>query len=384
MPFEFSTASRILFGPGRVQDVAPAAKEFGSRVLVVTGRSPGRSRGLENAIQAEGLKCFSLRTDGEPTVASVRAGVEYADDQQCNVVIGYGGGSAIDTAKAIAALLTNDHDPLEYLEIVGRGRKLENPSVPFIAVPTTAGTGSEVTRNAVIASPGERVKASLRSPLLIARLAVVDPELTVELPREPTAYSGLDALTQLVEPYVSVRANALTDGFCLQGLPLVARSLVRAYQDGSDRNARSDMSLAALLSGLALANAGLGAVHGFASSIGGASAAPHGAICAALLPHATRVNIRALRSRAPESEQLRRYRTIAQTLTEDEQAETGALCDWLMETCHLLGVPKLATFGVDEAEATMLIEGAKRSSSMKGNSIQLTDDELSEILSSAM
>ena len=384
MTFEFSTAARIVFGAGRVRDVAPAASQLGSRVLIVTGKSPERSRHLEREIRSEGLKCSTLRTEGEPSVASIRAGVAYASREQCNVVIGFGGGSAIDSGKAIAALLANDHDPLEYLEIVGRGRQLGRPSVPFIAVPTTAGTGSEVTRNAVIASPREHVKASLRSPFLLARLAVVDPELTMELPSEITAHSGLDALTQLIEPYVSVRANALTDGFCLEGLPLVARSLVRAYQDGEDRNARCDMSLAALLSGLALANAGLGAVHGFASAIGGASAAPHGAICAALLPHATAVNIRALRALASDGEPLARYRSVAQILTKDEQAGPEALCDWLTETCQMLGAPKLGTYGVSETQVGPLIQSAKRASSMKSNPIQLTDDELSDILTAAI
>jgi alcohol dehydrogenase class IV len=383
MSFEFSTASRILFGAGRVREVAPAAKQLGSRVLIVTGRSLERANFLSDQLRAQGLECFALRTETEPTVDSVHTGVEYASEEHCDVVIGFGGGSAIDAAKAIAALLANHHDPLEYLEVVGRGRQIENPSVPFIAVPTTAGTGAEVTKNAVISYAPEHVKASLRSPFLLARLAVVDPELTFDLPPHTTAYSGLDALTQLMEAYVSVRANPMTDGFCLEGLPRVARSLVRVFQDGQDPNARADMSLASLLSGLALANAGLGAVHGFASPIGGAFDAPHGAICAALLPHATATNVRALRSRAPNGEYLQRYRSVARILTNDDRAEPEQLCEWLSETCQLLKIPKLAAYGIDAAHRKMLVENAKRASSMKGNPIALTDEELSGILEAA-
>lgn len=384
MSFEFSTATRILFGAGRVREVAPAAKQLGSRVLIVTGRSLERSKFLDDQLRAHGLECFALRTETEPSVDRVRQGVEYASREKCDVVIGFGGGSAIDAAKAIASLLANNHDPLEYLEVVGRGSQIENPSVPFIAVPTTAGTGAEVTKNAVISYPPEHVKASLRSPFLLARLAVVDPELTINLPPHITAYSGLDALTQLMEAYVSVRANPLTDGFCFEGLPRVARSLVRAFQDGQDPNARADMSLASLLSGLALANAGLGAVHGFASPIGGAFDAPHGAICAALLPHATATNVRALRSRAPNSEHLERYRSVARILTNDDHAEPEQLCAWLSETCQLLKIPKLATYGIDAAHRKTLVENAKRASSMKGNPIALTDDELSGVLEAAI
>ena len=215
----------------------------------------------------------------------VRQGVELARREQCDLVIAFGGGSAIDAGKAIAALLANGGELTDYLEVIGKGQPLRHPSVPFIAVPTTAGTGSEVTRNAVLASAEHQVKVSMRSPLMLPRLAVVDPELTLELPPAVTASTGLDALTQLIEPYVSIRANPLTDGFCLEGLRRVSRSLRRAYHAGRDITAREDMSLASLLGGLALANAGLGVVHGFAAPVGGMFHAPHGAICAALLPH---------------------------------------------------------------------------------------------------
>jgi len=285
--FEFATAARIVFGAGSVREVAPAAKSMGRRALLVTGVSA-------ELLGKTGLEGATLAVEGEPTLELVRRGVALALAERCDLVIGLGGGSAIDAGKAVAALLSNGGDPLDYLEVVGEGRGLHAPSAPFIAVPTTAGTGAEVTRNAVLASPEHRVKASLRSPWMLPRLAVVDPELTFDLPPAITASTGLDALTQLIEPYVSVRANPMTDMFCLEGMGRAARSLGRAYADGHDAAARTDMSLASLLGGLALANAGLGVVHGFAAPIGGAFEAPHGAVCAALLPHGMDANIRAL------------------------------------------------------------------------------------------
>ena len=222
-----------------------------------------------------------------------------------------GGGSAIDAGKALAAMLTNPGEPLDYLEVVGRGQPLRQPSAPFIAVPTTAGTGSEVTRNAVLAAPERGVKASLRSPYLLPRLAVVDPELTLDLPPALTASTGLDALTQLIEPYVSVRANPMTDLYAVEGLRRAAEALPRAWANGDDREARRGMCWASLLGGLSLANAGLGAVHGFAAPVGGMFPAPHGAVCAALLAPAMEINVEALRRRAPESRALGRYDEVA-------------------------------------------------------------------------
>ena len=281
---------------------------MGRRALLVAGVSPA-------LLGEAGLDCALLAVEGEPTLELVRRGVALARAENCDLVIGFGGGSAIDAGKAIAALLANGGDPLDYLEVIGAGRSLLAPSAPFIAVPTTAGTGAEVTRNAVLASPEHRVKVSLRSPWMLPRLALVDPELTCRLPPAITASTGLDALTQLIEPYVSVRANPMTDLFCVEGMRRAARSLGRAFANGSDAEARADMSLASLLGGLALANAGLGVVHGFAAPIGGMFDAPHGAVCAALLPHGMEVNIRALRARAPGSEPLGRYRTVARLLT---------------------------------------------------------------------
>jgi alcohol dehydrogenase class IV len=384
MRFEFATATRILFGPGVVREVAPAAKEMGTRALLVTGSRTERASLLIEALKAEGIGCVSLAVHAEPSVALVRQGVELARREQCDLVIAFGGGSAIDAGKAIGALLTNRGELGDYLEVIGKGQPLQNPPVPFIAVPTTAGTGSEVTRNAVLASAEHQVKVSLRSPLMLARLAVVDPELTLDLPPAVTARTGLDALTQLIEPYVSVRANPLTDGFCLEGLRRASRSLRRAYHCGRDITAREHMSLASLLGGMALANAGLGVVHGFAAPVGGMFDAPHGAICAALLPHGMAVNIRAARARTPEGETVRRYETVARLLTGKPEVTAEEGVEWVRELCRELQIPPLSSYGIQERDVPTLVEKASKASSTKGNPITLTLDELREVLTPAL
>jgi alcohol dehydrogenase class IV len=384
MRFDFATATRILFGPGVAREVAPAAKQMGKRALLVRGGSEEKAALLGDAVQMEGIGCISWAVRAEPSVSLVRQGLELARREQCDLVIAFGGGSAIDAAKAIAALLTNDGELDDYLEVIGKGRPLRHLSVPFIAVPTTAGTGSEVTRNAVLASAEHRAKVSLRSPLMLARLAVVDPELTLDLPPGLTASTGLDALTQLIEPCVSSRANPLTDAFCLEGLRRVSRSLRRAYHYGSDISARENMSLASLLGGLALANAGLGVVHGFAAPVGGMFDAPHGAVCAALLPHGMEVNIRAARARAPEDETLHRYETVARLLTGNPDALPEEGVEWVRQLCRELQIPPLSSYGIQEGDVVTLVEKASNASSTKGNPITLTMDELREVLTGAL
>jgi alcohol dehydrogenase class IV len=320
----------------------------------------------------------------EPTIDIVRQGVQLAREEGCDVVIAVGGGSAIDAGKAIAALLTNGGDPLDYLEVVGQAKPLTRPSAPFIAIPTTAGTGSEVTRNAVLASPERRLKASLRSPYMLPALAIVDPELTLDLPPALTATTGLDALTQLIEPSVSCRANAVTDLYCVEGMRLAASALRQAWRAGQDLAARTDMAFASLLGGLALANAGLGAVHGFAAPLGGKFDAPHGALCAALLPHAMRVNIAALRPAPSHAEQLIRYATVARILTGRSEAipEDGA--DWVASLCRDLEIRPLGAYGVSEADVPALVDAAARASSMRANPIVLTRGQLEELLTRAL
>jgi alcohol dehydrogenase class IV len=384
MRFEFATATRILFGAGTVRQVPPAAKEMGKRALFVTGLTVGQSAPLIRQLDTVGVACASLAVTAEPTLDLIQQGVRRAGEEQCELVIGFGGGSAIDAGKAIAALLTNSGELMDYLEVIGKGKALSAPAAPFIAVPTTAGTGAEVTRNAVLASPEHRVKVSLRSPLMLPRLAVVDPELTLDLPPTITAYTGLDALTQVIEPYVSSRANPMTDGSCVEGIRRASRSLRRAYHNGRDAEARADMSLASLLGGLALANAGLGVVHGFAAPLGGMFPAPHGAVCAALLPYGMEVNIRALRARTPESESLRRYEEVARLLTGRPNAAAEDGVEWVREICQELSIPPLSSYGIGEQDLPILVEKASKASSMKANPIALTPDELGEVLTRAL
>jgi len=384
MRFEFATATRIIFGLGTLSEVGPLAAEMGGRALVVIGRTAARARPLLDALSARKVDVVTYSVAGEPTVELARLGVQQAQKANRDLVIGFGGGSAIDTAKAIAALLTNPGGPLDYLEVIGGGQPLVHPPVPCVAIPTTAGTGSEVTRNAVLASPEHRVKVSLRSPLMLPRLALVDPELTYTLPPAITASTGLDALTQVIEPYVSRRANPLTDALCREGMRRAARSLRQAYERGDDAAAREDMALTSLFGGLALANAKLGAVHGFAGPLGGMFSAPHGVICGALLPHVMAVNLHVLQERMPGSVSLGRYGEVAQILTGDEDATADDGVAWVQELCQALEVPSLSSTGVTSADFSALIEKASVSSSMKGNPVELSPEEMREILTRAM
>jgi alcohol dehydrogenase class IV len=380
MRFEFATATRIIFGPGTLREVGPLARELGRAALVVTGRHPDRAEPLLALLGEQGLSAETFPVSNEPEIATVQQGVEQARKSKRDLVISFGGGSALDTGKAIAAMLANEGDLLDYLEVIGRGKALPKASVPFIAIPTTAGTGSEVTRNAVLASPEHRVKVSLRSPLMLARVALVDPELTYDLPPAVTASTGLDALTQLIEPYTSSRANPMTDALCVEGIRRAARSVRAAFEHGHDSAAREDMAVASLFGGLALANAGLGAVHGFAGPIGGMFPAPHGAVCAALLPHVMEVNVRALRQRQPTSETLSRYAEVAGWLTANSSAKPDDGVEWVRTLVADLKIPRLDAYGIERPHTAELVEKAAKASSMKANPIALTPQELSEVL----
>ena len=382
MNFEFATAARILFGPGRVRELPALAREFGRRVLLLTGRDRTRGQSLLDALSQDGFSITHFTASGEPTVEMARAGAELARSSQAELVIALGGGSVIDAGKAIAALATNCGDPLDYLEVIGQAQPLTQPPLPFIAVPTTAGTGAEVTRNAVLQSPEHRVKVSLRSPLMLPRVALVDPELTRDLPPALTASTGLDALTQLIEPFVSRRANPLTDALCRESIPRAARALRRAFDHGADPDARSDMALASLHGGLALANAGLGAVHGFAAPIGGMFHAPHGAICAALLPDVMRCNLETAR-RQQATEVVRRFEEVARLLTGTATATADDGVAWVRELCGHLQIPRLAALGLPRRDFADIAGKAQQSSSMKGNPLVLTTEQLVEILERA-
>ncbi len=384
MEFEFATAGRILFGPGRVKEMVPAAQSFGRRVFFVAGRSGRRAAPWIERLREAGLYVQEFHASGEPTVEIVQQGLDQSRSAGCDLVISMGGGSVIDAGKAIATLLTNPGTAYDYLEVVGEGKAFVNAAMPFIAVPTTAGTGSEVTRNAVLGVTEKQVKVSLRGPQMLAKLAIVDPELTYELPPSVTASSGMDALTQLIEPFLSAGANPVTDAICRDGIERVRRSLKDAYTSGENREARQDMSLASLFSGMVLANAKLGGVHGFAGPIGGMCAAAHGAICARLLPVVMQVNLRALRERDPDALVLGRFRELAGILTGNPEASAEAGTDWLYQLRDALRIPALSEYGLKPDAIPEVVARAKRANSMKGNPIALNESELFEIVQSAL
>ena len=347
--------------------------EFGKRVLFVQAQP---ALPMAEAACKALPECVPFSVTGEPTVQLVRDGVGLARQEQCDVVVSFGGGSVIDAGKAIAVLLTNGGDPLDYVEVVGKGQPITKPGVPFIAIPTTAGTGAEVTRNAVLFAPEHHVKVSMRGQHLLARVALVDPKLTYNLPPAITASTGLDALTQLIEPFVSCRANPLTDGLCREGMTRAARSLRRAFETSAPA-AREDMAVASLFGGLALANAGLGAVHGFAAPLGGMYNAPHGALCAALLPAVMTVNERELQRLGGSSD---RSRESFSDLALQRFEEVRRIVGDLVELGRALGVKPLRELGVRRTEFPVIIENAAAASSMKGNPVPLTPAQLSEIL----
>lgn len=380
MRFEFSTASRILFGPGVLKEIPRRVKTFGARVFVASDPNVHCIQALIHEMEKEGIVADLFSVTGEPTIDSVNEAVNRAREGKCQCILGLGGGSAIDTAKAIAALLTNSGSLIEYLEVIGQAKPLTQPSAPWIAVPTTAGTGAEVTGNSVLSSPEHGVKISLRSPFMFSRLAVIDPELTFSVPPDVTAYSGLDALTQLIEPFTCIQPNPMVDAFCQEGIYRISRSLFRAYGNGKDAHAREDMSLAALLSGMALANAKLGAVHGMAGPLGGMISVPHGATCARLLPCVMEANVSALEKRIPDSPVLLRYNEIAALLTGLPEATVGEGIEFIKTWIDQMNVPPLSEFGLTENQFQDLIAKAKRASSMKGNPVILEDAELIHIL----
>ena len=381
--FEFATAGRIVFGSGTRRSLGGILAGLGRRVLVVGGATRRHDAWLDPLLAEQGVVRADFAVAGEPTLDTARAGAAAARSAGCDLVLGLGGGSVLDAAKAIAALATQPGDVLDYLEVIGGGRPLVAPPLPCVAVPTTAGTGSEVTRNAVLGSPEQGVKASLRSPAMLPRVAVVDPELTLSLPAAVTAASGLDALAQLIEPFVSVKRQPLTDAVCRAGLARVAWALRQACAEPGDLAAREAMSLASLCGGMALANASLGAVHGFAGPIGGMFPAPHGAVCAILLAGVIEANIAATRQGA-DTDTLARYAEIARLLTGDATAQPDAAAAWVRQLVAELAIPPLAAWGMTTADIPAVVEKARQASSMKGNPASLAEETLAAILAGAL
>jgi|WetSurSiteA1Bulk_404760.scaffolds.fasta_scaffold00062_14 alcohol dehydrogenase class IV len=384
MQFEFLSITRIIFGSGKLNSIAEIAKEFGNKAFILYGCPKTISDRLNNLLNIHGYSCLSIKIAQEPTIDLIRYLVEAAKQFSPDLVIGIGGGSALDSAKAAAIFLSNPGEITDYLEIIGKGKPILSPSVPIITIPTTSGTGAEVTKNAVIASPHHSLKISLRSPNLFPKVALIDPELTIILPPEITAFTGMDALTQLIEPFTCNLPNPITDALCYEGIQRIRQSIYQAFDNGKDIQARENMSLASLFSGLALANAKLGAVHGLAGPIGGEISAPHGAICACLLPLVMEENLKALQARTPDHPTLDRFGTIGKILCNHSSATAQDGLDWIRKFNLQAKIPQLSAFGLTEEMSNIIIEKAIHSSSMKGNPITLTDIELRNILQKSL
>lgn len=389
--FEFSNVRRIVFGPGTIERIGEIVSGSGDRCLLVSNAGdPGQGGTVDlvyEQLTRARVAVAVYRQRGEPTVDSVQKALERAREYSTDVIVGLGGGSAIDAAKAVAGLLANGGGPLDYMEVIGSGQPLRRSAIPWVAIPTTAGTGAEVTRNAVLGCPEKRFKASLRSEKLLAHAVVVDPQLGKDVSPEVTARSGLDALCQLIESYTSRRANPVSDALAGCGIPRAAAALPRAYRNGGDREAREQMALAALLSGITLTNVGLGAVHGFAAPMGAHYPIPHGTVCGLLLPHVFQANAAALQRESEDHPQLRRFVAVARWLTGAEDAAgpeaIAAGAAWLSELVRELQLPSLREFAIQRSDFATLIPLAQRASSMRYNPVALDDATLGEILEHA-
>lgn len=382
--FDLAVPVDIRFGAGRVSEVPEVFARLGaSRVLVVTGRTTSRADTLRSELRETGISSVVFGVATEPSIERVRAAVSLVAESGCDAVLGFGGGSALDVAKAVAVLALSGTDPTDHLEVIGAGHPIERPGLSCVAVPTTAGTGSEVTRNSVLSGGG--VKASLRSPLILPKVALVDPELLVGVPKPTIAASGMDALSQLIEPLLSKRANPFSDALARDGIRRSARSLRRGYEEGMEESGvREDLALASLFSGMCLANSGLGAVHGLAAAAGARLSAPHGAVCAAVLAAVMDVNLRALRERAREHPALPRMTEVATLLTGLPEATPEDAIAWLQELTAALSIPGLASYGLNQDEIAPMVAAAQKASSMRGNPIELRDEEVTEIITRSL
>ena len=387
--YDFLAPPRIVFGWGRRTDVGPLAATLGRRALLVSGsRTLERTGVLDEIVAAlagAGVETVRLATvTREPEVPDVDGAVAQLLEHGVRAgdfVLGIGGGSAMDLAKAVAALAPNRHGSsvADFLEGVGRGLKIEQPPLPVLAMPTTAGTGSEATKNAVISSYDPPFKKSLRSDRMVPRVVLVDPELTASVPPDVTAHTGMDAITQLIESYVSRRARPIPRALCLQGLELAMPAIVEVVEDGASREARERMAHAALLSGMALANSGLGMAHGVAAALGVHCRVPHGLACAVMLPVAMRVNAET----SP-----RELAELAGVITgrewPDERSAAAAAIERIEAICRKIAIPeRLSNLGVTAEQIPDLVRDS-RGNSMSGNPRELSDEELHRILESAL
>jgi alcohol dehydrogenase class IV len=387
-PFSVARLPRIEFGAGLIASVPDIATRYGSRLLVVTGfRSFSESQAWANLtgkLAARGIDWQLMRVAGEPSPGLVDDTVRAFLDTHFDCVLGIGGGSALDAAKAIAGLLVPGNSALDHLEGIGPELPYSGPSTPFIAVPTTAGTGSEATKNAVLSVQGANgFKKSFRDDKLVAEFAVIDPDLLATCPPSVLAANGMDAFTQLLESYVSSKANPFTDALARSGMTAARDALLPWYEGTGDMAAhRANMAYAALLSGITLAQVGLGSVHGLASPLGALFPIPHGVVCGTLVAEATRVNLDALRERAPQHPALVRYAEVGRLMAgqplSDSEAH-AALVALLEDWTRRLNLPRLGAYGVTEPDVERIVANS-RGSSMKTNPIVLSDTEIAGIV----
>jgi alcohol dehydrogenase class IV len=381
--FRFSTSPNIIFGVGKISELKNVILAYDKKIIIVTAPIMNNISKVFDIIEKANKEWITTIVEHEPTTETINNVVRSARKFETQLVIAIGGGSVIDTGKAVSALLTNPGKLIDYLEVVGKGLPLQNRSVPLIAIPTTAGTGSEVTRNAVIEIPEKKIKVSLRGLFIQSEVALVDPEFTLSVPPRVTAYSGMDAFIQVIESYVSTKANIMTDIFCRDGIKTAATSLLEVYSYGDDLSARIKMSWVSLLGGICLANSGLGAVHGFAGPIGGMFHIPHGAICASLLPAVMGVNITALQQRDPQSNSLKKYKEIFQLVTGKPNTRIEDGLNWFRELYTKLQIPSLRELDITKNNFSDIIRQSKIASSMQVNPIVLNDEELNTILENA-
>ena len=389
-PFSISRFPRICYGNGRINEVPALAATYGRTALLVTGKhsfcSTPRWQSFTQLLETKGMKWLHLTVSGEPTPMLVDQAVSQFRDESVDVVIAIGGGSVLDAAKAIAGLLPYGNSVMDYLEGVGKNVPYHGPSTPFIAVPTTAGTGSEATKNSVLSVHGrDGFKKSFRDECLIPEYAVIDPDLLASCPRELVAADGMDAFTQLLESYASLKANPFTDALALSGITAVKEGFFAAWE-GNEPDAshgRGAMAYAALLSGITLAQVGLGSVHGLASPLGAYFPIPHGVVCGTLVSAATEINIKAMQEREPDNPALSKYaqvgRLLANQLEIDDATARSSLTTLLAEWSERLQLPRLNGYGITAADFPLIVANS-RGSSMQTNPIVLTDAEINAIL----
>ncbi len=378
--FEFASAASVRFGWGSLGQFHHHLAGLGEKVLVVCGKHSKRVEPCLEVLQSHGKRATLFQIPHEPDTQLIEEGLTCMAEGM-DWVLGMGGGSVLDAAKALAIMAPQPGSLMDYLEVIGHGFAFPASSLPVVAIPTTAGTGSEVTRNAVLVSREHRVKVSLRHASMLPEVALVDPALTCTLPASMTAATGLDALTQLIEPFLSSRANPITDGLARQGIPLILRSLETAVRCPDHRQARTDMAMGSLLGGMALANAGLGAVHGIAGPLGGMQpSAPHGAICAVLLPHSLKQLHGALLEQPSSSACLDKLQSLACMILGHRQASIAEALGWLHEWIDSFTLPPLRAHGLLRNECALLAEKALASSSMDGHPIKMTLQEVNELV----